>query len=138
MQGFIRILVWSAAFVGAIVLLLFVFGAWVAQSAPALGRGVSNAIGMGLPGLVALWILFLGFRHATSRAAVLACAIASGLLIAAQAFIVTILMLYSRGFGASRAESDALAVLLGVVLLAGGFVVWRFVNRRWPRKADAT
>lgn len=80
MRTFLRVLLWSAVFIAAIAALLFVFGVWVANYAPGFGRGAANTIGLGLPGLAALWILILGFRHAVSRGAVRACTISAGLL----------------------------------------------------------
>lgn len=127
-----RIVLWSIAFVAALLAVVFAFAVWVEYYLPPVGRHVADAIGLSVPGLIALWVLFLGSRYATRRGAVIACAVGASLLGLIQSALLALLLVWSQGFGGRTTLTPVFEVLLAAVLLTGVVLVWRFVHAKRP------
>jgi hypothetical protein len=118
----------NAVFAAGLVAAVFLFAVWVEAYFPGAGRGVADAIGLALPGLLALWLLFLGGRYASGRAVVIACAVFAGLLVLAQCALLGLLLALSKGFGGRTYYTPLFELLLVVVPIIGIALIWRFIR----------
>lgn len=129
MSTALRVLGWIAAFALAWVATVFVFAVWVEGAARGLGSTVANTLALLAPAYAGLVTLFLGWRYAVRRRAVVACATIAGIWFLAQGALVAFLAFWQRGFG-NRSSSDAFLVLLAMVAIVGFFTIAAFVSRK--------
>jgi hypothetical protein len=92
MRVLFRVALWSVGFLVALVAVVFIFAVWVEYYFPAVGRSVADVIGLGVPGILALWVLMLGSKYATSRVAVVACAVGASALVLVQSALLAFLL----------------------------------------------
>lgn len=120
LETVLRVTLWNIVLATVCAVGLFFVG-------PVLGE----TLGFSLPGLAGLWLVVLAARFATSRGAIHAVAVVSGLLFLVQAAIYTGMVVFITGNPEQRLRY---AILLAVVVLAGsGLVAWLVAakRRRW-------
>jgi hypothetical protein len=138
MHVVLRLTLWNLGFACVFLAIEFIFAVWVEHYFPGVGRGVADVLAFGLPGLLALWVLFLGLIYAGSRTAVVACAVCAGVLTLVQGALLAFLVAWSKGIGGRTNFTTALEVLLTFVLVVGAILIWSFVRaKRAPSAKSA-
>jgi hypothetical protein len=131
----LRITAWSVVAVASLVFVLFVCAVWVEYYVPGVGRRVADAVGLGSPSILALWVLFLGCRYGNSRGAVIVYALVAGIFMAVQNTLLGFLFWYCKGFGnteRARFFELLLATSVGADVVLFWWCAYRAL-RRHPR-----
>lgn len=92
-----------------------------------------EAVGISLPYIGGIWLLFLGARFANRRISVIAIVVIASILLLIQCAIFGLGILLSPNHFEHRSQFQ---LLLAAVVITGGAFVWWFVNAKLsPRKS---
>lgn len=116
----LRLVLWNALFIvclAAAVVALFLYAA----------PGIADTVGIWIPYIAGVWLLFLGARFSSRRASIIAIAVASSLLFLFQCGIFGIGIVLSPDHYQHRTQSQ---LSLAAVLVTGVAFVWWFMNAK--------
>jgi hypothetical protein len=119
MRTLVQIVLWNVGFAVAFVLLV-----------SNLSHGPAETIGVMLPAIVGIWLVFMGSLYASGRRWVIGYAAVAGALFALQAAILVLLTWISQGFGGRTDHTAIYEFLLLLTLAAGPTMIWWFVRSR--------
>ena len=122
MRLLIRLVAWNLGFIAAFAALVVVV--------MRVSSSAGDTMGLMLPAILAVWLLFLGALYAGRRGAVIAVAAVAGVLFAVQAALLVLLTWFSQGFGGRTHHTAVYEVLLLWVALGAPALVWWFVRAK--------
>lgn len=116
----LRLVLWNAGF---IVCLAAALAGLAVYAAP----GIVDAVGIWLPSIAGVWLLFLGARFSSRRASVIAIAIIASLLFLLQCGIFGFGIMLSPWNFQARTQMQ---LSLAVVVITGAALVWWFISAK--------
>jgi hypothetical protein len=113
MRVAVHLVLWNFAFIVLLVVALAV-----------LAANRADAAAFALPFVLAVWVLFQGAVFAKRRKWVLICATTSGILLLLQLALLTISVLWNRGFGNTSMVTQSLVFVIWVTVGGGLLLAW--------------